>query len=100
MLYSLAALFYAAGGACMKYSAGLTRWAPTLAVMVTFSTGALIQALAMRNEALGTSYTVVLGLEAFLALAAGMMLFGERITPKAIAGIVLVLAGIVILRVP
>jgi multidrug transporter EmrE-like cation transporter len=100
MLYSLAALLYVVGGVCMKYSAGLTRWAPTLALMMAFSAGALIQARAMRQEALGTSYTVVLGLEAFLALAAGMMLFGERITPKAVAGVVLVFAGIAILRAP
>jgi multidrug transporter EmrE-like cation transporter len=100
LFYALAALLYVAGGASMKYSAGLTRWAPTLALTVAFSAGALIQAWAMRQEPLGTSYTVVLGLEAFLALAAGMFLFGERITPRAATGVALVVIGIAVLRAP
>ena len=100
MLYALAALLYVAGGVCMKYSAGLTRWAPTLTLMAAFSAGALVQAWAMRQEELGTSYAVVLGLEALLALAAGRFLFGEGITLRAGAGVALVLAGIAILRAP
>ena len=97
-LYSLAALMYVAGGVCMKYSAGLTKWLPTLALTVAFAAGALIQAWAMRYEDLGTSYAVVLGLEAFLALAAAMLLFGESITFRAGAGMALVIIGIAILR--
>lgn len=100
MLYALAALLYVAGGVCMKYSAGLTRWAPTLTLMAVFSAGALVQGWAMRQEGLGTSYAVVLGLEALFALAAGRFLFGEGITLRAGAGVALVLAGIAILRAP
>jgi multidrug transporter EmrE-like cation transporter len=84
----------------MKYSAGLTRWAPTVTLVAAFSAGALIQAWAMRQEQLGTSYAVVLGLEALLALAAGRLLLGEQITLRAGAGVALVLAGIAVLRVP
>lgn len=91
---------YVAGGAFMKYSQGLTRWLPTIALIVTFSIGALIQAWAIKHQDLGTSYTVVLGLEAALAVAAGFFLFDERITARAAVGLVLVLVGIVLLRAP
>ena len=97
-LYSLAAALYVTGGLFMKYSAGLTRWLPALALVIVFSTGALIQAWAMKQEALGSSYVVVLGLEALLALLAGYFLFAEQMTVKMIFGAVLVVLGIIFLR--
>lgn len=99
-LYSLAAIMYVSGGALMKYSQGLTQALPTLGLTALFSAGALIQARAMRYEELGTSYIVVLGLEALLAITMGSLLFGEQISPRAAAGIALVVIGIVVLRLP
>ncbi|MGH7886310.1 MAG: DMT family transporter [Candidatus Binatia bacterium] len=97
-LYSLAAALYVAGGVFMKFSAGLTRWLPALALVVVFGAGALIQAWAMKQEALGSSYAVVLGLEALLAMLAGYFLFAEQMTPRMISGAVLVVLGIILLR--
>lgn len=98
VLYSIAAFMYVTGGALMKYSQGLTQALPTLGLTVLFSTGALIQARAMRFEQLGSSYVVVLGLEALLAIILGMFLFGEQLSGRAAAGITLVVIGIVLLR--
>jgi multidrug transporter EmrE-like cation transporter len=97
-LYSLAAIMYVSGGAFMKYSQGLTRALPTVGLTVLFSAGALIQARAMRHEELGTSYILVLGLEALLAVTIGTLLFGEQISARTLLGIALVLIGIVVLR--
>lgn len=97
-LYSLAAALYVAGGVFMKHSAGLTRWLPALALVALFGTGALVQAWAMKQESLGSSYVVVLGLEALLAVIAGYFLFAEALTGKMISGVVLVVAGILLLR--
>ena len=97
-LYSLAAALYVTGGLFMKYSAGLTRWLPAVVLVIAFSAGALIQAWAMKQEALGPSYVVVLGLEALLALLAGYFLFAEQMTVKMIFGAVLVVLGIIFLR--
>lgn len=99
ILYSLAAALYVAGGAFMKYSQGLTRLLPTLALVVFFSAGALVQAWTMRQEALGPSYVVVLGLEALLAVVAGSVMFGEELTVRTLSGVALVVLGIVVLRV-
>lgn len=99
-LYSLAAALYVAGGVFMKHSAGLTRWLPALALVALFSAGALIQAWAMKQEALGSSYVVVLGLEALLAVIAGYFLFAEQLNARMLGGVALVVAGILLLRLP
>jgi multidrug resistance protein EbrB len=100
VLYSIAAIMYVAGGALMKYSQGLTQVLPTLGLTALFSTGALIQARAMRYEQLGSSYVLVLGLEALLATILGTLLFSEQLSGRAVAGITLVVVGIVLLRFP
>ncbi len=97
-LYSLAAALYVAGGALMKASRGLTRLLPTVALVMVFSAGALIQAKAMRHQQMGSSYVVVLGLEALLAVAAGSVIFGEQVTAKMLTGVTFVVIGIVVLR--
>jgi multidrug resistance protein EbrB len=99
-LYTLAAAFYVVGGVFMKHSAGLTRWLPALALVVVFSAGALVQAWAMKQETLGSSYVVVLGLEALLAVIAGYFLFAEQVSARMLGGVVLVVAGILLLRLP
>ena len=99
-LYSLAAALYVAGGVFMKHSAGLTRWLPTLALVALFGAGALIQAWAMKQESLGSSYVVVLGLEALLAVIAGYFLFAEQLNARMLGGVALVVAGILLLRLP
>ncbi len=53
----------------------------------------------MKQEPLGSSYVVVLGLEALLAVIAGYFLFAEQMTPKMISGVVLVVLGIILLRI-
>ena len=84
----------------MKQSRGLTRYLPSLALVVVFSAGALIQAKARRHEHLGPSYVDVLGLEALLAVVARYLFFAEQLTVKTLSGVVLVLLGILALRLP
>lgn len=98
-LYALAAVLYVAGGVFMKHSAGLTRALPAAALVVVFSAGALVQAWAMKHEALGSSYVVVLGLEALLAVIAGYFLFAEQMTARMISGVVFIVLGIILLRI-
>ena len=99
-LYSLAAALYVAGGILMKYSQGLTKLSPAVALLACFSGGALVQARAMRGDALGPSYVVVLGLEALLAVVAGSLIFYEDMTIRTLSGVGLVVLGIVVLRLP
>lgn len=94
-----AALAFTVGGIFMKPSQGLTRPWPTVAVLGLFAVGALLLTLsvAARGE-LGAAYLFVLGLETVLAFAFGMMIFGERANAGRILGLVLLIAGMVLIE--
>lgn len=94
----LAALTFSVGGYYMKLSNGLTQWKPTLLVFVFFGVGACLQTLAMQGEQMSVTYIVVLGLEAITALLLSIFLLGEGASPAKLAGVGLVLLGIVLLR--
>ena len=94
-----AALAFTVGGIFMKPSQGLTKPWPTVAVLGLFAVGALLLTLsvAARGE-LGAAYLFVLGLETVLAFAFGMMIFGERANAGRILGLVLLIAGMVLIE--
>lgn len=94
----LAALAFSIGGYFMKLSAGLTHLRPTLLMFGFFAVGAVFQTVAMRSEQMAVTYIVVLGFEAITALALSMILLNESATASKIAGVALVVAGIVLLR--
>ncbi len=94
-----AALMFTVGGIFMKPSEGLTRPWPTVAVLGLFTIGALLLTLsvAARGE-LGAAYLFVLGLETVLAFSFGMFIFGERASAGRILGLVLLLAGMILIE--
>ena len=98
LLLTLAALAFSAGGLFMKLSAGVTRPAPTVAFIVLFIGGAVVQALAMRRSDLGVSYVFVLGLEAIATVLLSVWMLNETYSPQRIAAITLVVIGIAWLR--
>ena len=98
-LTGLAALSFSIGGYFMKLSAGLTHLRPTLLMFGFFSVGAVLQTVAMRGEQMAITYIVVLGFEAVTALALSMVLLHENASVSKVAGVALVVAGIVLLRI-
>ena len=98
LLSTGAALAFTLGGVGMKLSEGLTRFWPSLSVFALFCAGAALQALAMREAEMGVTYIAVLGLEAVLAFLLGIWIFAEPATPVRILAVILVTAGIVLLR--
>ena len=98
LLLTIAALAFSAGGLFMKLSAGVTRPAPTVAFIVLFIGGAVVQALAMRRSDLGVSYVFVLGLEAIATVLLSVWMLNETYSPQRIAAITLVVIGIAWLR--
>ncbi len=94
----LAALAFTLGGVCMKHADGLRHAGPIAAFVVLFGVGAALQSQAMRGAELGATYILVLGLEAMLAFGLGVWLFGETVTVPKAAAVVLIVAGISLLR--
>ena len=82
----------------MKLSEGVTRLRPTIAFLVLFVAGALLQAAAMRRADLGAAYIFVLGLEAALTLLFSILLFHENYSFTRILSVALIIAGIAGLR--
>ena len=97
-LTCLAALSFSIGGYFMKLSAGLTQLRPTVLVFLFFVVGAGLQTLAMRDQQMAVTYIVVLGLEAITAFSLGVFFLNEGNSLAKLAGVGLVLAGIVVLR--
>ncbi|MEH2395703.1 MAG: SMR family transporter [Nostoc sp.] len=94
----LAAISFSFGGIFMKLSQGLSQLVPSLLIYLLFIVGATLQAFAMRNSELGTTYIVVLGLEAILTLLFGVLLFKENYTFYKLLGVSLIVAGVTFLR--
>jgi len=97
-LTCLAALSFSIGGYFMKLSAGLTQLRPTVLVFTFFAIGAGLQTVAMRDQQMAVTYIVVLGLEAVAAFSLGVFFLNESSSLAKLAGVGLVLAGIVVLR--
>jgi small multidrug resistance pump len=98
VLLVLAALSFSLGGYFMKLSDGMRRPAPTIALFALFLVGAALQTIAMRREPMTVTYVIVLGLEAIVTYLLGVWFLGESSPPAKVAGIGLVVAGIVLLR--
>ena len=97
MLFS-AALAYSMGGVFMKYSGGFTRLMPALVAVLIIVLGVVAHSFAMRQIQLSVAYVLVLGLEATLALAFGVVFFGEQLSFFKGVGLGLVLAGILVMH--
>jgi len=98
VLLFLAAVCFAVGGIFMKLAEGVTRPLPTLAFVALFVVGAVLQSLALRRADLGVAYIAVLGLEAALTLVFSVVLFREGLSLARLTAVLLIVAGVVLLR--
>lgn len=94
----LAAGAYTVGGLFMRKADGFAHALPAAMVFGCFGVGAALQTLAMRRSELSVNYILVLGLEAALALLLSIAWLGEAVSPLKLAGLVLILAGVMSLR--
>jgi multidrug transporter EmrE-like cation transporter len=86
------------GGALMTCSDGLHRLWPVAGIGVLFLVGALLLAMAVREEGLSVAYVVGLGCEAAIAVGLGRWVFDERLTPGQSVGLLLIAAGVASVR--
>ncbi|NJM57572.1 MAG: hypothetical protein HC857_09250 [Synechococcales cyanobacterium RU_4_20] len=98
LLAAIAALFYTMGGICMKFSVGFSQPLPTAMAYLLFAVGVSLQIYLMNNTHMGSTYVLVLGLEAACAVMASLLLFKETYPPLTMAGIFLIAVGAALLR--
>ncbi len=83
----------------MKYAAGYTRLGWTLLSLLLLAGFVFLLGRCLTVLPVGTAYAVWTGIGAAGTVLIGALLFGESLNPLRIAGIALVVAGIVALRI-
>ncbi|MGP3697865.1 quaternary ammonium compound efflux SMR transporter SugE [Rhodobacter sp. NSM] len=82
----------------LKYSEGFTRPVPSVLTLVGATASFWLLSLAMKSLPVGTAYAVWVGIGAVGTALLAMAIFGEPASPLRIAGIALIVAGIVALK--
>ena len=102
MIYSIylliAILTEVAGTTMMKVSQGLTKLVPTIAMGVLYAISFVFMALALKKIEVSAAYAIWSGLGTALIAIIGIMAFRESFNLPKLAGIVLVIGGVVLLN--
>ncbi|MBN8290437.1 QacE family quaternary ammonium compound efflux SMR transporter [Rhodobacter sp. NTK016B] len=98
-VYLLTAIFFeTVGTTALKASAGFTRLGPSLLVVVAYGASFWLLAMVLKVMPVGIAYAVWSGAGIVLISAIGFVIFGQRLDLPAILGIVLIMAGILIIN--
>jgi quaternary ammonium compound-resistance protein SugE len=82
----------------LKESREFTRLWPSVVTVIAMAASLWLLAIALRSLPLGTAYAVWTGVGAAGTAAVGMLVLGEPATALRIAGIVLIVGGIALLK--
>jgi quaternary ammonium compound-resistance protein SugE len=93
-----AGLLDVAWAIAMKYADGYTRIGWSIVSLLLLAAFVFLLGRALQVLEVGIAYTVWTGIGAVGTMIMGVLLFGEAMSPMKIAGIVLVLAGIAVLK--
>ena len=83
----------------LKYTHGFTRLWPSVGTLAAMGVSFYLLSRALHTLPVGTGYAVWTGIGAVGASILGMVLFGEPRDATRIAGICLIVGGIVLLRI-
>jgi len=86
------------GTLALKSSRGFTALVPSIVVAVSYVFAFIMLSLALRTLNVGTAYAIWSGVGTALVAVAGVVLFDERLSLTAIAGIALIVIGVVVLE--
>ncbi len=86
------------GTTMMKVSQGLTRLVPSVLMFVLYGVSFVFMALALKKIEVSTAYAIWSGLGTALIAAIGIYWFQESVNLPKLAGLVLVIAGVVLLN--
>jgi quaternary ammonium compound-resistance protein SugE len=82
----------------LKYSQGFTRLWPSIWTSAAMVLSLVLLAWAARSLPIGTAYAVWTGIGAAGTAVLGIYLFNDPLTVPRVAGVVLIIAGVVLLR--
>jgi quaternary ammonium compound-resistance protein SugE len=99
MLLLLAAMFEVGWAIGLKYTHGFTRLWPSVFTVLAMIVSMVLLAISTRTLPIGTAYAVWTGLGAAGTAALGVYLFSEPASAFRIVGVVLIVAGVALLKV-
>ncbi|MEU9794983.1 DMT family transporter [Streptomyces sparsogenes] len=82
----------------MKYSEGFSRLWPSLATVAGYLVAFALLAQTLRTMSVGTAYAIWSGAGTAVVAAIGMLFLGEAATAAKVLGVLLVIAGVVVLN--
>ncbi|OEV13453.1 small multidrug resistance pump [Streptomyces sp. Amel2xB2] len=86
------------GTTAMKYSHGFSKLVPSLITGVSYAVAFLLLAQTLKSMAVGTAYAIWAGVGTATIAAIGILFIGESVSLVKVLGIVLVIAGVVVLN--
>ncbi len=94
----IAVMFETFGSSCLQASQQFTRFWPTVGVVFGFAGAFYFFTLVLKVLPLGITYAMWSGIGMVLIAGSGWLIFGQRLDWAAIAGIVLIIAGILVIN--
>ncbi|MFE1309473.1 DMT family transporter [Streptomyces sp. NPDC058755] len=82
----------------MKYSEGFSRLGPSLVTALGYVVSFGLLARTLKTVSIGTAYAIWSGVGTATIAAIGLMLFGEGLSATKVAGILLIVGGVVVLN--
>ena len=83
----------------LKYSEGFTKPIPSVVVVVGYGLSFYLLSIALKTMPIGVAYAIWSGVGLVLTVIAGIILWRETLDWAKVTGIVLILAGIVLINV-
>jgi len=95
---ALAIVLEVSGTMCLKWSVGFTRWLPSVLIIVFYGGSFAALVMALKRIELGVAYAIWSAIGTALIVVLGVLLFKESATLIKFSGIVLIIAGVVLLH--
>lgn len=96
---TVAILFEIVGTSAMKMSDGMSRLWPAVVVVLCYSAAFTLLAQALRTIEVGIAYAIWSAAGTAAIAAIGVLVFGESLSLMKVAGIALIVAGVISLHV-
>lgn len=95
---SIAILAEVVATSALKAAEGFTRLTPSLIVIFGYGTAFYFLSLTLRTMQVGTAYAIWSGVGTVLISLIAWLLYNQKLDAAAIAGITLIIAGVVIIK--
>ncbi|MET8447199.1 DMT family transporter [Streptomyces sp. NPDC005209] len=82
----------------MKYSDGFSRLWPSVLTALGYLVSFVLLARTLKSLSIGTAYAIWAGVGTATIAVIGLMLFGEGLSATKVAGLLLIVAGVVVLN--